>query len=52
MKGTPDGGATYPAPPGFEWVYCASYWHKGANKRMVAAAYGYKAWCFLVRCRD
>ena len=38
-----------PAPPGYQWIYVTSYWHKRANKRLYASDYGKRAFRFLVR---
>lgn len=50
MRGT-SGGPPYPAPHGQKWIFCASYRHARSKKLMVARAYGYTAWCFLVKER-
>jgi hypothetical protein len=47
--GTFSGFPPYPAPPGYQWIYCAQYKHARSKKLMVAKEYGYSAWCFLVR---
>lgn len=40
-----------PAPAGFRWV-CVRYRRvKNSTKVLDAHAYGYEAWCFLVRAR-
>jgi hypothetical protein len=39
----------FPAPPGYEWVFCTRYYHARAKRYLEASAYGKKAWCFLVR---
>ncbi len=49
--GTNTSGPPYPAPPGYEWIFVPVYRHKWSKKLMVASAYGYKSWCFLVKTR-
>lgn len=39
-----------PAPPGYKWVYCRYRRKKNSEERLDAHAYGYNAWCFLVKC--
>lgn len=49
--GTVSGDPPYQAPPGQKWIFCASYRHAWSKKLMVAKAYGYRCWCFLVKER-
>ena len=44
------GKAQLRAPPGWRWIFVASYVHYRTKKVMVAKDYGYEAWRFLVRC--
>jgi len=39
-----------PAPPGFKWVFCRYRRKRNSTDLLDAHAYGYNAWCFLVRC--
>ena len=41
----------YPAPAGYQWVFCTHYRNAKTGKIMRAAEYGRKAWLFLVRSK-
>lgn len=42
---------TKPAPKGFRWIFCRYRKVRGKSAKVLDAhAYGYQAWCFLVRC--
>ena len=42
--------ARKPAPSGYKWVFCRYRRKKNGTELLDAHAYGYNAWCFLVRC--
>ncbi|EJG1715041.1 hypothetical protein ACSTKM_13640 [Vibrio parahaemolyticus] len=39
------------APAGFKWVYTRYRRVRNSTKILDAHAYGWRAWCFLVRCK-
>jgi len=39
----------FPAPPGFQWVFCARFYHVRAKRYLYAKDYNRRAWCFLAR---
>ena len=41
----------FAAPPGWHWVYFASFRHWRSGKRIYARNYGRKAFALLVRSR-
>ena len=49
MKGSNQKGQDRPAPPGFRWIFTATFRHWRSGKILKAKDYGREAWCFLVR---
>ena len=46
------GPEPFPAPEGYQWIFCTEYRHAKSGKIVKASEYGRKAWCFLVRIRN
>jgi len=44
-------GSKRPVYPGYKWVCVRFRRVKNSTKVLDAHEYGYKAWCFLVRCK-